>query len=52
MKVNNKRKSATTEMRMLRGVVGVSRRDHMRNEEIIRISISPFTECRKDDVGP
>ena len=29
MKVTNKRKIATTEMRMLRGILGVSRRDHM-----------------------
>ncbi len=29
MKVTNKRKIVTTEMRMLRGILGVSRRDHM-----------------------
>ena len=29
-KVTNKRNIATTEMRMLRGILGVSRRDHMR----------------------
>ena len=34
MKVTNKRKIATTEMKMLRGILRVSRRDHMRNEEI------------------
>ena len=45
MKVTNKRKIATTEMRMLRGILGVSRRDHMRNEEIRRIlHISPIDE--------
>ena len=37
MKVTNKRKIATTEMRMLRGILGVSRREHMRNEDIQRI---------------
>ena len=37
MKVNNKRKIATTEVRMLRGILGVLRRDHMRNNEIRRI---------------
>ena len=31
MKVTNKRKIATTEMKILRGILGVSRRDHMRN---------------------
>ena len=45
MKVNNKRDIATTEMRMLRGILGVSRRDHMRNEEIRRIlHLSPIDE--------
>ena len=29
MEVTNKRKIATTDMRMLRGIIGVSRRDHM-----------------------
>ena len=37
MKVNNKRKIATTEVRMLRGILGVLRRDHMRNNKIRRI---------------
>ena len=37
MKVNNKRKIATTEVRMLRGILGVLRRDHMRNNDIRRI---------------
>ena len=37
MKVTNKRKIATTEMRILRGILGVSRREHMRNEDIRRI---------------
>ena len=37
MKVNSKRKIATTEVRMLRGILGVLRRDHMRNNEIRRI---------------
>ena len=45
MKVTNERKIATTEMRMLRGILGVSRRDHMRNEEIGRIlHVSPIDE--------
>ena len=48
MKVTNKRKIATTEMRMLRGILGVSRRDHMRNEEIRRIlHISPIDEVMR-----
>ena len=34
MKVTNKRKIAKTEMRMLRGILGVSRREHMRIEDI------------------
>ena len=38
MKVTNKKKkNATTEIRMLHGILGVSRRVHMRNEEIRRI---------------
>ena len=37
MKVNSKRKIATTEVRMLRGILGVLRLDHMRNNEIRRI---------------
>ena len=37
MKVNSKMNTATTEMRMLRGILGVSRRDHIRNDEIRRI---------------
>ena len=45
MKVTNKRKiasNATTEM-MLRGILGVSKRDHMRNEEIRPIlHVSPI----------
>ena len=45
MKVTSKRKIATTEMSMLRWILGVSRRDHMRNEEIRRIlHISPIDE--------
>ena len=48
MKVTNKRKIATTEMRMLRGILRVSRRDHMRNEEIRRIlHISPIDEVMR-----
>ena len=36
---------ATTEMRMLRGILGVSRREHMRNEDIRRIlHITPIDE--------
>ena len=45
MKVNNKRKIAATEMRMLRGIPGVSRRYHMRNEEIRRL-ITPIADRR------
>ena len=33
MKVTNKKKIATTEMRMLRRILGVSKREHMRDEE-------------------
>ena len=45
MKVNNKGNIAITEMRMLRGTFGVSRRDHMRNEESRRMQhLAPIDE--------
>ena len=48
LKVTNKRKIATTEMRMLRGILGVSRRDHMRNEDIRRIlHVYPIDEVMR-----
>ena len=48
MKVTNKRQIATTEMRMLRGILGVSKRDHMRNEDIRRIlHITPIDEVMR-----
>ena len=48
MKVTNKRKFAKTEMRMLRGILGVSRREHMRNEDIRRIlHVSPIDEVMR-----
>ena len=48
IKVTNKRKIATTEMRMLRGILGVSRREHMRNEDIRRIlHITPIDEVMR-----
>ena len=48
LKVTNKRKIATTEMRMLRGILGVSRQDHMRNEEIRRkLHVSPIDEVMR-----
>ena len=48
MKVTNKRKIATTEMRMLCWILGVSRRDHMRNEEIRRIlHVPPIDEVMR-----
>ena len=48
MKVTNKRQIATTEMRMLRGILGVSRRDHMRNEVIRRIlHVSPIDDVMR-----
>ncbi len=37
MKVSNKSKIATSEMRMPRGILGVSRWDHKQNEETRRI---------------
>ena len=49
MKVNNKRKIATMEMRMLRGIVGVSRRYYMRNEDIRRIlRLSPTDDVMRN----
>ena len=49
-KVTNKRTIATTEMRMLRGILGVSRGEHMRNEEIRRIlHITPIDEVIRSD---
>ena len=48
MKVTNKINIATTEMMMLRGILGVSRRDHMRNGEIRRIlHVSPIDEVMR-----
>ena len=48
MKVTNKRKIETTEMRMLRGILGVSIREHMRNEDIRRIlHITPIDEVMR-----
>ena len=48
MTVANKMKIATTEMRMLRGILGVSRPDYMRNEEIRRIlHVSPIDEVMR-----
>ena len=48
MEVTNKRKIATTEMRMLRGILGVSRREHMRNEDIRRmLHITPIDEVMR-----
>ena len=37
MNTNNKRTIATTEMRMLRGILGVWRLEHTRNEDIRRL---------------
>ena len=48
MKVTNKRKIATTETRVLRWILGVSRRDHMRNEVNQRILLlSPIDEVMR-----
>ena len=48
MKVTNKRKIATTEMTMLRGIHGVSKRDHVRNEDSRRIlHITPIDEVMR-----
>ena len=41
-------KVATTEMRMLRGILGVSRREHMRNEDIRGIlNMTPIDEVMR-----
>ena len=45
MKVTNKRKIVTTEMRMLRGILGVSRRDHYAKRRD-STHITPFTDRR------
>ena len=37
MKTNNKKKIASTEIRMLHGILGVSRLEHIRNVEIRRL---------------
>ena len=45
MKTNKKRKSATTETRMFLGVLGVSRLEHIRNEEIrLLLNLPPINE--------
>ena len=50
MKVTNKRTIATSEMRMLRGILGVSRRERMRNEDIRRIlHITPTDDVMHSD---
>ena len=48
MKTNNKREIANTEMRVLRGNLGVSRLAHIRNEEIIRLlNLPPIDETMR-----
>ena len=48
LKVTKKRKIAITETEMLRGILGVSTRDHVRNEEIRRIlHVSPIDEVMR-----
>ena len=45
---DKKRMIATAEMRMRRGILGVSKRDHMRNEDIRRIlHITPIDEVMR-----
>ena len=41
MKTYNKRNIATSEMNMLRGILGVSRLEHIRHEEIRRLLNPP-----------
>jgi len=48
MKTNNKRTTATTEMRMLRGILGVSKLAHIPNEEIRRLlNLPPIDEIMR-----
>ena len=48
MKVTNTRKIATPEIRMLRGILVVSRREHLRNEDIRRIlHNTPINEVKR-----
>ena len=51
MKVTNKRKIATTEMRMLRGIIGVSTRDHNAKRRD-STHITPFIERRANAQWP
>ena len=45
MKVHNKMQNASSDMRMLREIIGVSRLDPIRNEEVQRIlQLAPFDE--------
>ena len=48
MKTNNTRKIATTQMRMLRWILGVWRLEHTRNEEIRRLlNLPPIDEIMR-----